>query len=112
MTPLVHGHVYYRRSYEVLSQTTAGDVVLFTDWRGDPDELLVGPGTAVIDVLEQVARRGVHVKGLLWGSHPDATGFSEEQNRSLAEIVNAAGGEVLLDQTGAAGRNVTIRSCS
>lgn len=98
VTPLVHGHVYYRRLYEVLTQTTAGDIVLFTDWRGDPDELLVGPGTAVIDVLEQVARRGVRVKGLLWGSHPEATGFSKEQNRNLAEIVNAAGGEVLLDQ--------------
>jgi phosphatidylserine/phosphatidylglycerophosphate/cardiolipin synthase-like enzyme len=98
VTPLVHGHLYYRRLYETLSQTTAGDVVLFTDWRGDPDELLVGPGTAVVDVLEAVARRGVHVKGLLWRSHPDATGFSKEQNRNLADIVNAAGGEVLLDQ--------------
>ena len=25
VTPLVHGHVYYRRLYEVLTQTTAGD---------------------------------------------------------------------------------------
>ena len=40
----------------------------------------------------------VRAKGLLWGSHPEATGFSKEQNRNLAEIVDAAGGEVLLDQ--------------
>ena len=72
--PLAHGHHYYRRLYETLSQTTSGDVVLFTDWRGDPDERLVGEGTAVVQVLEDVARRGVHVKGLLWRSHPDGTG--------------------------------------
>jgi phosphatidylserine/phosphatidylglycerophosphate/cardiolipin synthase-like enzyme len=98
VTPLIHGHEYYRRLYETLSQTTAGDIVLFTDWRGDPDERLVGPGTAIVDVLEAVARRGVQVRGLLWRSHPDETGFSEQENRSLATAVNAAGGEVLLDE--------------
>ena len=95
----------------MLSQTTAGDIVLFTNWRGDPDELLVGPGTAVIDVLEEVSRRGVQVKGLLWGSHPDATGFSKEQNRNLAEIVNAAGGRCCWTN-GCGAPELTIRSCS
>jgi phosphatidylserine/phosphatidylglycerophosphate/cardiolipin synthase-like enzyme len=96
--PLAHGHHYYRRLYETLSQTTRGDVVLFTDWRGDPDERLVGEGSAVVDVLEVVARRGVHIKGLLWRSHSDAAGFSKQQNRTLADVLNAAGAEVLLDE--------------
>jgi phosphatidylserine/phosphatidylglycerophosphate/cardiolipin synthase-like enzyme len=73
-------------------------VVLFTDWRGDPDERLAGPGTEVANVLAGIAERGVRVRGLLWRSHPDETRFSEEENRDLAQSVNAAGGEVLLDE--------------
>jgi phosphatidylserine/phosphatidylglycerophosphate/cardiolipin synthase-like enzyme len=38
------------------------------------------------------------VKGLLWRSHPHGTGFSKQENRSVAESVNAAGGEILLDE--------------
>jgi len=44
VVPLVHGRAYFARLYEVLNQTLAGDQVLFTDWRGDPDERLAGPG--------------------------------------------------------------------
>ena len=44
VTPLVHGRSYFARLHEVLSQTIADDIVLFTDWRGDPDERLNGPG--------------------------------------------------------------------
>lgn len=98
MTPLTHGRHYYARLYEMLSQTSAGDVVLFTDWRGDPDELLAGPDTAVMDVLEHATRRGVQVKGLLWRSHPDGTGFSERENSTLADVLDATGSEVLLDE--------------
>ena len=98
VAPLVHGRTYYRRLHEELSQTDAGDMVLFTDWRGDPDERLLGPGSAIVDVLEQIARRGVQIKGLLWRSHPDGTGFSEQENRTLAKAIDRAGGEVLLDE--------------
>src|SRR3954447_11311877 len=98
VTPLIHGRHYFDRLYEELCRTESGDVVLFTDWRGDPDERLTGAGTEVMDVLEGLARRGVQVKGLLWRSHPDRTRFSEEENRSLANDVNRAGGEVLLDE--------------
>ena len=45
--PLVHGRHYYARLYEVLMETVPGDVVLFTDWRGDPDERLAGRDTEV-----------------------------------------------------------------
>jgi len=98
VTPLVHGRSYFERLLEVLGKTLEDDMVLFTDWRGDPDERLAGPGTEVLDVLVGLARRGVRVRGLLWRSHPDVTRFSEEENRSLATAVNAAGGHVLLDE--------------
>ena len=98
MIPLIHGRDYFARLRQVLEQTNAGDRVLFTDWRGDPDERLDGPGSEVVDLLVAVARRGVEVKGLVWRSHPDRTRFSEEENRTLAKDVNEAGGEVLLDE--------------
>jgi phosphatidylserine/phosphatidylglycerophosphate/cardiolipin synthase-like enzyme len=98
VTPLTHGRTYFKRLYEVLTQAVAGDLVLFTDWRGDSDERLAGPGTEVVAVLEALAERGVQVKGLIWRSHPSQFGFNEQQNLSLAEKVNAAGGRVLLDE--------------
>jgi phosphatidylserine/phosphatidylglycerophosphate/cardiolipin synthase-like enzyme len=98
VVPIAHGRHYYQSLYDELIRTRPNDVVLFTDWRGDPDELLAGPGTAVADVLAATAARGVQVNGLLWRSHPDRTRFSEEENRGLAADINAAGGEVLLDE--------------
>ena len=70
---------------------------MFTDWRGDPGELLDGPGTAIADVFSAAASRGVVVKGLIWRSHLDRLSFSEQQNRHLGEKIEAAGGECLLD---------------
>ena len=98
VTPLIHGRRYFRRLHEVLGQTCAGDLVFFTDWRGDPDERLAGPGTEVVTVLGGLAERGVHVRGLIWRSHPDQAGFSEQENLRFAETINAAGGEVFLDE--------------
>jgi phosphatidylserine/phosphatidylglycerophosphate/cardiolipin synthase-like enzyme len=95
---LVDGCSYFSRLYEVLCATEAGDWVYFTDWQGDPDEELAGPGTQVGEVIARLARRGVHVRGLLWRSHPEAMNFGEEKNRSFSRVVNGAGGQVLLDQ--------------
>lgn len=97
VVPLVHGAHYFARLLEVLDATGRGDLVLFTDWRGDPDEHL-GRGERVGDVMCGLARRGVEVCGLVWRSHPDETRFSEQENRSLSELVNAAGGDVRLDE--------------
>ncbi|MDA8392114.1 MAG: phospholipase D family protein [Actinomycetota bacterium] len=94
----VHGASYFPRLYEVVSQLKAGDHLFVTDWRGDPDERLAGPGTEVSYVLSEAARRGVCVKGLVWRSHLDRFQFSSEENRHLGEEVDAAGGEMLLDQ--------------
>lgn len=96
---LVHGATYFRRLLEAIRDLGAGDQLFFTDWRGDPDQRLSDdPDSEVGSVLADAARRGVIVKGLLWRSHLDRLGFSAKENRHLGQQINAAGGEVLLDQ--------------
>ncbi|MEU9159884.1 phospholipase D family protein [Streptomyces sp. NPDC048424] len=95
--PLVHGATYFAELLAEIRALRAGDLLLFTDWRGDPDERLDGPGTEVGTVLCRAAERGVVVKGLLWRSHLDSLQFSEAENRHLGEEIEEAGGECLLD---------------
>ncbi|MFE5813294.1 phospholipase D family protein [Streptomyces sp. NPDC056479] len=95
--PLVHGAMYFRALLSAIRAQRAGDLLLFTDWRGDPDERLDGPGSEIGRVLAEAAERGVIVKGLLWRSHLDRFQFSEAENRHLGEEIEAAGGECLLD---------------
>jgi len=98
VTPLVHGAAYFRALYEVLVATRAGDLVLFTDWQGDADERLTGePGSEVLEVLGSADERGVDVRGLVWRSHLDQTGFFATENRHLGEQLQRRGAEVLLD---------------
>ena len=94
--PLVHGAVYFRALNAAVSAMGPGDLILFTDWRGDPDELLDGPGTEVATVLVDAAERGVEIRGLLWRSHV-TMGFGTVENRHLVEAIEAAGGQCLLD---------------
>jgi len=98
VVPIVHGVPYFRRLLAELERLGPGDQVCFCDWRGDPDQLLDDGGPQLGPALADLAKRGVDVRGLLWRSHPARTHFSEEQNLHLGEIVNQAGGEVLLDQ--------------
>ncbi len=96
--PLVHGATYFAELYQRIQETRAGDLIYFTDWRGDPDELLTGkPGSGVEDVLAAADIRGVDVRGLIWRSHWDKLSFSAEENRQLGEQLQAEGAEVLLD---------------
>ena len=95
---LVHGQTYFGRLVTEVESLGAGDILFFTDWRGDPDERLRDDGPTTAELLSGAARRGVIVKGLLWRSHLDKLQYSEEENRSLADAVAKAGGEVLLDQ--------------
>ncbi|WP_412076037.1 phospholipase D family protein [Streptomyces xanthophaeus] len=95
--PLVHGARYFAELLASVRALRAGDLLLFTDWRGDPDERLDGDGTEIGSVLCRAAERGVVVKGLLWRSHLDSLHFSEEENRHLGEEIEEAGGECLLD---------------
>jgi phosphatidylserine/phosphatidylglycerophosphate/cardiolipin synthase-like enzyme len=96
--PLVHGAVYFPLLLQCVRAMRSGDLLMFTDWRGDPDQLLDGPGTGVSQVMSDAAGRGVVVKGLIWRSHLDRFAFSEQENRHLGEEIEAAGGECLLDQ--------------
>ena len=99
MTPLVDGASYFSRLLDRLSGLRSGDLVLFTDWRGDADERLGGvEGTELGTVFVELLERGVDVRGRVWRSHPDAAHLSEEEALHLAEAVNEAGGEVLLDE--------------
>ncbi|MEA2643951.1 MAG: hypothetical protein QOG08_977, partial [Chloroflexota bacterium] len=95
---LVHGSTYFRRLLHVVEGLGEGDRLYFTDWRGDHDERLGdGPDGTVGACFAAAVRRGVTVKGLLWRSHGYLAGFSTKENRHLGDVVNAAGGEVLLD---------------
>ncbi len=98
VVPLVHGRTYFPELLRALEGAGDGDLVMLTDWRGDPDELLTDDGPTVGRALSDLARRGAVIKGLLWRSHLDRLQFSSEQNRDLSEDVNDDGGEVLLDQ--------------
>ncbi|MCZ4126055.1 phospholipase D family protein [Streptomyces sp. H39-S7] len=95
--PLVHGAAYFAELLEAVRAQQAGDLLMFTDWRGDPDELLDGSESSIGDVLCDAARRGVIVKGLVWRSHLDRFQFSEQENYHLGEEIEEAGGECLLD---------------
>jgi len=104
VTPLVHGAAYFRALYEALTATRAGDLVLFTDWQGDADERLTDePGSEVVEVLGSADERGVDVRGLVWRSHLDQTGFFATENRHLSERLQRRGAEVLLDMRVRAG---------
>jgi phosphatidylserine/phosphatidylglycerophosphate/cardiolipin synthase-like enzyme len=104
VTPLVHGAVYFVELYDVLSATREGDLVLFTDWQGDADQRLTDdPHSEVLDVLGSADERGVDVRGLVWRSHLDQTGFFATENRHLGEQLQRRGAEVLLDMRVRAG---------
>jgi phosphatidylserine/phosphatidylglycerophosphate/cardiolipin synthase-like enzyme len=96
--PLVHGATYFAELVPAVERMQAGDLLMFADWRGDPDERLLGTaGSEAAEVLSRAARRGVLVRGLFWRSHWDRLAFSAEENRHLGEQVNTAGGCCLLD---------------
>ena len=97
VSPLVHGANYFAELLSRVSAMQAGDLLLFTDWRGDPGERLAEDGPPVAEAFCAAARRGVLVRGLVWRSHWDRIQFSGEENRQLGEAVVAAGGQCLLD---------------
>ena len=96
--PLVHGVTYFRVLAERVEAMRPGDLLMFVDWRGDPDERLLGdPHSEVGRVLCRAAERGVDVRGLVWRSHVDRLTFSSKENRHLGKEINDAGGECALD---------------
>ncbi len=95
--PLIHGKPYFAELLSRVRDLRAGDLLLFTDWRGDPDEWLTDAGPAVSAAFGTAARRGVAVRGLVWRSHLDRLQFSGQENRHLGEEIDEAGGQCLLD---------------
>lgn len=95
--PLVHGRPYFAALADAVDATGPGDLVLFTGWRVDPDELVRDDGTTITALLAAAARRGVTVKGLVWRSQSDRWRFARRQNRRFVQEVDAAGAEMLLD---------------
>jgi hypothetical protein len=89
VVPLIHGRTYFAELLGCLRAMRAGDVLMFTDWRGDGDERLGdGPGTELATVLADLARADVDVRGLVWRSHEGSGRFSEHEHIELAERVN------------------------
>ena len=96
--PLIHGATYFAELHQRVSQMRDGDLLMFVDWRGDPDERLTGsPDSDIGKVFADAARRGVDVRGLVWRSHWDRLAFSAAENRHLGDEINDAGGQCLLD---------------
>lgn len=96
--PLIHGQSYFDRLVTEIEALEPDDHLFFTDWRGDPDERTREDGPTVAELFAGAAKRGVIVKGLLWRSHLDKLAYSQDENRNLSDDIEAAGGEVLLDQ--------------
>ena len=95
---LIHGSSYFDQLATEVEALTRGDYLFFTDWRGDPDQKLRDAGPTIAELFSAAAGRGVVVKGLMWRSHLDKFQYSEQENQHLGEAIEAAGGEVLLDQ--------------
>ena len=97
VTPLVHGKPYFEALERAVRSAGDGDLVLFTDWRGDPEQYLTD-GVTVEDALTDAATRGATVKGMVWRSHIKTLGYTGPKNRKLAQRLEDAGGEAILDQ--------------
>jgi phosphatidylserine/phosphatidylglycerophosphate/cardiolipin synthase-like enzyme len=95
--PLVHGAAYFGELLAAVALMGRGDLLMFTDWRGDRDQRLGGEGSEIGVVLAAAARRGVDVRGLLWRSHFDQFQFNSKENRRFGAVIEEAGGQCLLD---------------
>lgn len=95
--PLIHGATYFAELKSAIDRLAKDDLLLFADWRGDPDERLTEDGPGVAATMAAASERGALVRGLIWRSHLDKLRFSAEENRHLGEEIEAAGGQCLLD---------------
>ncbi|QKE83576.1 phospholipase D family protein [Arthrobacter sp. NEB 688] len=102
--PIAHGAAYFAELHERITALGPGDLLLFADWRGDPDEQLTDdPASTLSATLTGAARRGATVRGLLWRSHWRKFGFHSEKSRLLGLEINEAGGQCLRDMRVAPG---------
>jgi phosphatidylserine/phosphatidylglycerophosphate/cardiolipin synthase-like enzyme len=90
---LIDGAAYLRCLRETLATARPGDRILLAGLEVDAD-LDLGDGVRLGGLLAQLLSRGVAVNGLVWRSHPN---YTAGRNLEFARIVNAAGGDVRLD---------------
>lgn len=96
--PLIHGSTYFAALHERIEATGRGDLILFTDWQGDADELLTGvAGSELVEVLGRALDRGVDVRALVWRSHSRLLGYSTESHHRLGELLQERGADIQLD---------------
>jgi phosphatidylserine/phosphatidylglycerophosphate/cardiolipin synthase-like enzyme len=95
--PVMHGKAYFAELAQAARDLGRGDRFCFTDWRGDSDQTLVGD-TTLIELLLELVGSGVEVRGLIWRSHMRLFGFHQEDHIQLADRVNDAGGQIMLDR--------------
>ncbi|NPC98307.1 phospholipase D-like domain-containing protein [Nocardioides sp. zg-DK7169] len=96
--PLVDGATYFAELHERLEATRAGDVVMFTDWQGNPDQRLTDdPDSTIVDVLGRALDRGVDVRALVWRSHLGLLGYHADEHRDLGRQLQERGADVVLD---------------
>ena len=94
---LVHGATYFRALLHVVDALGPGDLLMFTDWRGDPDQHLVESGPEVGHAFAAAARTGRGRTRARSGGPLDRIQFSAAENRHLGAEIEAAGGQCLLD---------------
>ena len=101
--PLIHGATYFAELHHRVSQMRHGDLLMFVDWRGDPDERLAGTSDREIGkVFADAARRG-RDRGQPYsrGCSPDSSGF--RRSITMAPIfANRTGNQFKLSPRAAA----------
>jgi phosphatidylserine/phosphatidylglycerophosphate/cardiolipin synthase-like enzyme len=95
---LVHGEAYFDRLVDEVEALKEGDHLFFTGWRGDRDEHMRPDGPTLEELFGQAAARGVIVKGLVWRPYLDRLHLPRKENRRFKKAIEAAGGEVVLDE--------------
>ena len=96
-TPLLHGTTYFDRLVAEVEDLDEGDHLFFTDWRGDPDQLLRPDGTDRGAAVHRRVKRGDRARPGLALAH--GPGLDEQGGeRALDDEIEHSGGEVILDQ--------------
>jgi phosphatidylserine/phosphatidylglycerophosphate/cardiolipin synthase-like enzyme len=95
--PLIHGSSYFAELVARIPAMVSGDLLLFSNWRGDPDQRMSEAGHEVSELFCSAARRGVVVRGLVWRANVDRFERKRPGMRDFGEEIEAAGGRCLLD---------------
>ena len=90
---LIDGVEYFAALRRALASAREADTVLIAGPEADAD-LDLGEGVHLGDLLVELLRRGVSVRGLVWRSHPN---YTAGRNLEFARVLNLAGGDVRLD---------------